>query len=69
MPKDQKHLKATGKAGAGGKSSRRSEEWNYLDNLDADDRFLSPGCYLMLLRKHHSRSSRRHAKSLLSVHA
>lgn len=66
---DQKHLKMNGKAGAGARTARRSEDWDYLDDLEADDRFVSPGCYLMLLRKHHSKSSRRRTKSLLSIHA
>ncbi len=46
------------------------EQWGeYLDDLEAEDQFLSPGCYLMLLRKHHSRAVRQRGKSFLSLHA
>jgi hypothetical protein len=49
---------------------RMEEKWgDYLDDLEAEDQFLSPGCYLMLLRKHHSRAVRQRAKSFLSLHA
>ena len=49
---------------------RVEAKWGeYLDDLEADDQLLSPGCYLMLLRKHHSKFSRHRTKALFNLHA
>lgn len=69
MSIDQKTLKMECPASSGIKHTKRSEELDYLDDLEAEDRILSPGCYLMMLRKYHSRANRRRAKSLLSLRA